>query len=456
MPYGATPLITHQRCKTRQFTSPWVWATPWVTSPSELKPPRNPRMSQSNTKPQRESRNAQRPGVGVGKNHPRERSGDFGESLKSGWQSTKLGNVIDIHDSRRIPLSGALRTQRQGSFPYYGAQGIIDHINDYLFEGRHLLIAEDGENLRSRKQPIALFADGKFWVNNHAHIITVKQDCADDRYIAAWLNQANLAAYVTGAAQPKLSQENLKQIDVTLPPLPTQRRIAGIFSAYDDLIENNLRRIKILEEMAQSLYREWFVHFRFPGHESVKLVDSPLGKIPEGWRVGRFQDIAVLQRGFDLPKATRMEGDVPIYAASGITGYHLEAKVKAPGIVTGRSGTIGEVMYVQEDFWPLNTALWVKNFPESEPLYAYYYLLSVDLKGFNSGAAVPTLNRNDVHGLAALVPAKAVQAKFQIITERLHLQLRTLQLKNQTLRRTRDLLLPKLLDGFSFQDILNP
>jgi len=256
-----------------------------------------------------------------------------------------------------------------------------------------------------------------------------------------------LTAYGGGTNISNLNQDILNDLKIPLPDLPTQRRIAGILSAYDDLIENNLRRIRILEEMAQSLYREWFVHFRFPGHESVPLTDSPLGPIPQGWRVGQLQDIAVLQRGFDLPKGKRMEGEVPIYAASGITGYHVEAKVKAPGIVTGRSGTIGEVMYVQEDFWPLNTALWVKQLPESEPLYAYYYLRSVDLKGFNSGAAVPTLNRNDVHGLAALVPSKAVQTKFQVIAERLHLQLRTLQSKNETLRQTRDLLLPKLLSG---------
>ena len=179
--------------------------------------------------------------------------------MKAGWKKTQLGDVIEIHDSRRIPLSGAQRSQRQGKYPYYGAQSIIDYIDDYIFDGKFLLIAEDGENLRSRKEPIASFACGKFWVNNHAHIVTAKPELADDYFIKACLNSANLAAYVTGAAQPKLSQGNLKQIEINLPSLPTQRKIAGILSAYDDLIENNLRRIKILEQMAQSLYREWFV-----------------------------------------------------------------------------------------------------------------------------------------------------------------------------------------------------
>jgi type I restriction enzyme S subunit len=239
----------------------------------------------------------------------------------------------------------------------------------------------------------------------------------------------------------------LKEEQIPAPPLPVQRRIAGILSAYDELMENHRRRIRILEEMARALYREWFVHFRAPGMESNRRINSPLGPIPHGWEVGRLDDVLVLQRGFDLPKADRVEGTVPIYAATGVTGFHNAAKVKAPGVVTGRSGTIGDVLYVQEDFWPLNTALWVKEFPKAEPLYAYYVLSSLDLKQFNSGAAVPTLNRNDIHGFDALIPPRQLQKRFQEIVGAMFAQARTLELQIQNLRRTRDLLLPRLLSG---------
>jgi type I restriction enzyme, S subunit len=206
----------------------------------------------------------------------------------------------------------------------------------------------------------------------------------------------------TGVRTPILNKSAFCDLKVKIPPLPVQHRIASALSAYDDLMENNRRRIHILEEMARTLYSEWFVHFRFPGHDKLKRKDSILGPIPQGWEVGRLDDLLILQRGFDLPKAQRVEGTVPIYAATGVTGFHNEAKVKAPGVVTGRSGTIGDVVYVQEDFWPLNTALWVKEFPAAEPLYAFYVLSALELKQFNSGAAVPTLNRNDIHGLDAL------------------------------------------------------
>ena len=260
--------------------------------------------------------------------------------------------------------------------------------------------------------------------------------------------QGLIHAKTNGATVAHLNMKDVRTMTFPeLPPLPEQRRIAGILSAYDELMENSQRRIRILEAMARALYREWFVLFRFPGHEKLPSVASSLGHIPKGWEAGRLDDVLVLQRGFDLPKANRVEGIIPIFAATGVAGFHNEAKVKAPGVVTGRSGTIGDVLYVQEDFWPLNTALWVKEFPKAEPLYAYFVLASIGLKQFNSGAAVPTLNRNDIHGLNTLIPPRALQKKFQVIASAMFAQVRTLELKIQNIRRTRDLVLPRLLSG---------
>lgn len=291
----------------------------------------------------------------------------------------------------------------------------------------------------------------EYIISNKQLKLRPNKEVADSVYLFFYFACPQMVEHVLGkaigAAVPGINLGILKQLPVVLPPLSIQRRIASILSAYDDLIENNQRRIKILEEMARSLYREWFVHFRFPGHDKVKMVPSTLGPVPQGWELGRLDDVIVLQRGFDLPKAQRLDGSIPIYAATGIVGFHNEAKVKAPGVVTGRSGTIGDVLYVQEDFWPLNTALWVKEFPKSEPLYAYYVLSSIDLRQFNSGAAVPTLNRNDIHGLDSLIPPRSVQKKFQEFAGAMLRQTRTLKMQIQNLRRTRDLLLPRLLSG---------
>ena len=313
-----------------------------------------------------------------------------------------------------------------------------------------------GDLIMAREAPVgnvAMIPDGlRPCLGQRTLLIRPDRAKVEPSFLNFFLNgphvQGLIHAKTNGATVAHLNMKDVRTMDLpTLPPLPIQRRIAGILSAYDELIVNSQRRIKILESMARALYREWFVHFRFPGHEHHPRVPSPLGEIPKGWEVGRLDDVSVLQRGFDLPKASRTEGTVPIIAATGVTGFHNEAKVKAPGVVTGRSGTIGEVLYVQEDFWPLNTSLWVKEFPKSEPIYAYYLISSLDLKQFNSGAAVPTLNRNDIHGIQVVVPPGDLQKRFQEIAGAMLAQSRTLDLKNQNLRRTRDLLLPRLLSG---------
>jgi type I restriction enzyme S subunit len=250
-----------------------------------------------------------------------------------------------------------------------------------------------------------------------------------------------------GSTVDRIPLTTFPNFPVRLPPLSLQQHIASILSAYDDLIENNTRRIAILEEMARRIYEEWFVRFRFPGHEKVKMVESELGPRPEGWEVGRLDDAIILQRGFDLPKGNRKEGTVPIYAATGINGSHNEARVKGPGVVTGRSGSLGTVLYIDEDFWPLNTTLWVKEFKRSTPLHAYYLLSDLDFNKFNSGAAVPTLNRNDIHGLSVILPTQRILKLFDSQVASVFSFINLLRRKNDNLRTTRDFLLPKLISG---------
>jgi type I restriction enzyme S subunit len=177
------------------------------------------------------------------------------------------------------------------------------------------------------------------------------------------------------------------------------------------------------------------------------MVNSELGLIPEGWEVGRLDDALLLQRGFDLPTQQRKEGNIPIYASTGVTGAHNEAKVKAPGVVTGRSGSLGTVIYIDEDFWPLNTTLWVKEFRRVTPLYAFYLLSDLKLEQYNSGAAVPTLNRNDIHGRQVVIPPPKTLEHLNVFVEPLLVLKKNLLKRSDNLRQTRDLLLPRLISG---------
>jgi type I restriction enzyme S subunit len=117
------------------------------------------------------------------------------------WRETTIGEIVDFFDNKRIPLNSTERAVRKGKYPYYGASGVVDYIDGYVFDGRYLLIAEDGENLNSRKLPIAFFARGRFWVNNHAHVVRGKEGVCDDAFLKHWFANANISGYVTGAAQ---------------------------------------------------------------------------------------------------------------------------------------------------------------------------------------------------------------------------------------------------------------
>ena len=131
---------------------------------------------------------------------------------------------------------------------------------------------------------------------------------------------------------------------------------------------------------------------------------SPLGIIPEDWEVKRLGNFAPLQRGFDLPTDRIIKGDFPVVYSNGILNYHHEYKAKGPGVVTGRSGTIGKVTFVESDYWPHNTSLWVTDFNGNNPKYVFYLYSYLDLSKFSSGSGVPTLNRNDVHVSKIAVP----------------------------------------------------
>ena len=287
----------------------------------------------------------------------------------------------------------------------------------------------------------------KYIISNKQLRIRLDKEYADPLFVYYWLSSKGMIRYLenmnNGGAVPLLNLGIIRKVPIPRPTVETQRHIASILSAYDDLIENNRRRIQLLEQAARLLYKEWFVHFRFPGHEHARIIDG----IPEGWEKKPLGELLTLQRGFDLPVSKRREGSFPIYASTGINGYHAEAKVKGPGVVTGRSGSLGTVMYVSGDFWPLNTTLWIKEFKLVGPHYANHLLANMQLEQYNGGAAVPTLNRNDVHRVEVLSPPTLLLRVFEEQSSEIVKQIDTLTSMNLKLAEARDLLLPKLMNG---------
>jgi type I restriction enzyme S subunit len=315
--------------------------------------------------------------------------------------------------------------------------------------GSHFLAAGDLVITRSGTCGIAAVFEGfSIPVLPGAFLIRFRMnERAEPRFYRYYFNspagRSNILSVARGAVQQNLNSTNVQALRVPLPPVSEQRRIMDVLSAYDDLIENNRRRMALLEEAAQQLYREWFVRLRFPGHEHTRITNG----VPEGWERGAFETALVLQRGFDLPVQAREDGDVPIYGSTGINGFHNKAKVTGPGVVTGRSGTLGEVHYITGEFWPLNTALWVKEFRRVTPLFALFLMREMDLKQFNGGVSVPTLDRKTVHRAQILTPPKSLLMSFDEFSAPLFAQAGNLRLQTEKLRAARDLLLPRLMSG---------
>lgn len=354
------------------------------------------------------------------------------------WKDCLLGDIVRFGNGKSIKPGG------EGIYPVYGSNGIIGGCDEFRHENG-VIIGRVGAYCGS-----VVYCPSKFWASDNTLIAYPASESVDTNFLYYLLFDSKLSRYAGGAAQPLVTQIVLKQVAVRVPPLPIQRRIAGILSAYDELIENSQRRIKILESMARALYREWFVHFRFPGHESVPRIPSPLGPIPRGWEVTKLGDVAELNYGKALKKEDRRDGEYPVYGSSGIVGTHDTALVEGPGIIVGRKGNVGSVFWCDDDFFVIDTAYYVSS---SLPLRFLFYVLPT-LNFINSDAAVPGLSRNQAYSLDLLVPPASLLNSFCELANTFERQVNTFQRQVQNLRRTRDLLLPRLLSGqIEVQDI---
>ncbi len=261
----------------------------------------------------------------------------------------------------------------------------------------------------------------------------------------------------------------IESLVIYAPPIAEQHAIAQILGTLDDKIELNRRMNETLEAMARALFKAWFVDYepvrakldgRWQRGQSLpglpahlydlfpdRLVESELGEIPEGWKIATLEDLLVLQRGFDLPAKERIDGSYSVIAASGHNGSHKKMMVRGPGVVTGRSGVLGKVFLELEDFWPLNTTLWVKEFRAASPCYAYELLRGLDFQQFNAGSAVPTLNRNHVHSLPQVIPPDVCVNSYETNAMLLHQRVKQYERESRSLAQLRDTLLPKLISG---------
>ena len=259
-------------------------------------------------------------------------------------------------------------------------------------------------------------------------------------FLLAPPQQGALLAGETGATTGHVNMRDIRRLPlVGLPDRTVQRKAGAILAAYDDLIENNRRRMALLEEEARQLYREWFVRLRFPGHEHTRSTNG----VPEGWARLPLGGHATLNYGKALKAEDRAEGPCPVYGSSGIVGTHEKSLAAAPGIVVGRKGNVGSVFWCPKDYWPIDTVYFID--ADTSNLWLYYALQHMHF--ISTDAAVPGLNRDFAYSRPLLAPEPRIVRDFLESAAPLHEQITKVDKMNEKLRAGRDLLLPRLMSG---------
>ena len=383
-----------------------------------------------------------------------------------------LKDCVEILDSQRIPLSSAEREKLDKVYPYYGAQGIIDYVDRYIFDGEFILVAEDGNNLKSLAENIATWATGQFWVNNHAHILGEKPDyCL--RYIYYILNSLDLRGYITGSAQPKFNQENLARVELDLPDYKTQCDIAEVLTAIDSKIANNNAICSTLEAMAKLLYDYWFVQFDFPD-ENGKPYKSSGGKmvwndelkreIPAGWEVKCVSDIGTLEQNSVWPN------DGMVYSHYSIPAFDdLHMPVREEGsVIESNKYLIPENCVLVSKLNPQFKRIWLIIKPQENAICSTEFLpIKASDVGINylyevvnsdafsvhlsqkASSSTGSRKRIDPENCMAFQfaydnrIAKLYNSKIASLVE----QANQIPLENQQLASLRDFLLPMLMNG---------
>lgn len=405
--------------------------------------------------------------------------------MQSDWPTATLGDLTINLNTKRKPVKEADR--RPGPYPYYGASGIVDYVDGFLFEGEHLLIAEDGENLRTRNTPVAFRATGRFWVNNHAHIVK-GNGRARTRFLEYAVLAADLTPYLTGAVMPKLTQGNLNKIELPCPPLDEQDAVIGVLGTLDDRIDLLRQTNATLESIAQALFKSWFIDFdpvraKADGREPkgmdaataalfpAEFEESALGLIPQGWGVEPIGDLVEAVGGStpDTKNSTYWEPAIHCWTSpkdlSGATAPVLldtERKVSPAGLAKISSGLLPSGSLLMSSRAPIGYLTltqvpvainqgYIAMLPGGRlpPLYLYFWCKAnmEGIKGRANGSTFMEISKKAFRPIPALLPQQPLIDAFVAVADALFERLVANEKQARALVELRDAMLPRLISG---------
>ncbi len=276
------------------------------------------------------------------------------------------------------------------------------------------------------------------------------------KYFYYWINRSNVQKRITSISEGttglgNMSLRHFKRMEVYYPDKGIQEKIASILSIVDKNIEQTKKTIEKVEKLTKSMMQNLLTGKIKPDgtkrRDDEFYIDEKFGKVPKDWDKGKAKDFFVLQRGYDLPDSQVKNGKYPVVMSNGVNIYHNEYKEIGPGVITGRSGSIGNVNYINSNYWPHNTSLFIKDFKNNFPKFVYYYLQFMHLERLLAGTSVPTLNRNDVHRIKITFPRNNEQRQIAKILDLIINEIKNLDSKILKLQKLKKSLMQNLLTG---------
>lgn len=367
------------------------------------------------------------------------------------WQEVKFKKFLTLQRGFDLPKYKF----KYGNYPVLGSTGIIGYHNKYKQKGPGVVTG------RSGSLGAVLYTDKSYWPHNTS--LWVK-DFKNNipKFVYYFLKTFPLEKFNSGAGVPTLNRNHLDEYKIKIPSVKTQKKIAFILSIFDELIENNRRRIKILEEMAQLLYREWFVEFRFLGHQKVKMVDSELGKIPEGWKICSYSQVASYLNGFAFKPEHWGKQGIPIIkiaelknGISDSTPYYIGNEVPEKYIINSEDILFSWSGDLDVYFWPheegyLNQHLF-KVTPLGGMTKAYlYHSLKFNIEEFRirtTGATMHHIKKGELDKVKITIPLSKILEDYEVLIKPVLNEILNLTRSNKNLTNSRDILLSKLMSG---------
>ena len=324
----------------------------------------------------------------------------FTSALPDGWIIERLEKICRIRTGKRDVNEG----NPNGKFPFFTCSRDVHYADTYSFDTEAILVAGNGAVGDTK------YFCGKFEAYQRTYVLD--NFIAFAPYVYLFLKStltAELAKCVSGSTMPYIRKGDLENIRVPLPTPDEQQKIAAVLGLVQQEITQQERLLSLTAELKKTLLQQLFTH----GLHNEAQKQTELGPIPQSWQVMKFEDFAVLQRGFDLPKSEFRGGRVPVIGATTTLGYHDRFNVQGPGVTVVRSGSsAGKPQFISTDFWAHNVVLFVKNFHGHNPRFVYYKIQHIDLTKYRAGVAVPTLNRNTFRQVLVAIPHRDEQDEF--------------------------------------------